>query len=370
MAKSPVSYDSLQRNEVQLTDVNVEYSDTALSLTDDEQDGLLHETPVSPVRRSSTGKSGLLAVVLWFVFNTSISNVNKILMASQEFKFPLTLTCCHMATCFLMSTLSLTTETPLFGGFSYQRTPSGTVRMRIFALAATFALSVVLGNIGLKYVYPSFAQMIGAATPIATVFLAVTVQGKSFHRNAYLALIPVTVGAVMCAKMEVNFHVVGFIALLGALATRALKSVLGDILLSGTNKDNEGKLDSMNLLYYMSQSSATLLFAFALFFEVPSLLSSEELWLKGTWTPATDWPSWLILSSLNAFLCNLTNFLVTKHFSAVTLQVLGAFKLSLGIAVSLLVFHNAITKLAALGVVLIVFGSYQYGRWRKVAPSA
>ena len=79
---------------------------------------------------------------------------------------------------------------------------------------------------------------------------------------------------------------------------------------------NREKLNSMNLLLYMSPIAVIVLLPAALIMEhnvvdVTISLGREH---KSMWLL-------LLLNSVTAYAANLTNFLVTKHTSALTLQV-------------------------------------------------
>ncbi|KAJ6385084.1 hypothetical protein OIU77_028310 [Salix suchowensis] len=52
---------------------------------------------------------------------------------------------------------------------------------------------------------------------------------------------------------------------------------------------------------------------------------------------------YLIFNSSLAYLVNLTNFLVTKHTSALTLQVLGNAKGAVAVVISIFIFRNPVS---------------------------
>lgn len=68
-----------------------------------------------------------------------------------------------------------------------------------------------------------------------------------------------------------------------------------------------------------------------------------------------------------AFVVNLTNFLVTHHCGALTLQVLGNAKGVVAAALSVLIFRNPVTLLGGLGYAITMVGVVAYSESRKVA---
>ncbi|XP_039004282.1 probable sugar phosphate/phosphate translocator At3g11320 [Hibiscus syriacus] len=116
----------------------------------------------------------------------------------------------------------------------------------------------------------------------------------------------------------------------------------------------------MNLLLFMAP--------IAVVFLLPATLIMEENVVGTTVALARDdvnivW--YLIFNSALAYFVNLTNFLVTKHTSALTLQVLGNGKGAVAVVVSILFFKNPISVTGLLGYTLTVSGVILYGEAKK-----
>lgn len=143
---------------------------------------------------------------------------------------------------------------------------------------------------------------------------------------------------------------------IGATAARALKTVLQGILLSSEGE----KLNSMNLLLYMAPIAVILLLPATLFMEDNVVGVTIEL-AKKDFTIV-----WLLLfNSCLSYFVNLTNFLVTKHTSALTLQVLGNAKGAVAVVVSILIFKNPVSVTGMLGYTLTVIGVILYSESKK-----
>lgn len=228
--------------------------------------------------------------------------------------------------------------------------------LKIVALSLIFSFSVVCGNTSLKYLPVSFNQAIGATTPFFTAIFAVLITCKRESTVVYMALVPVVLGIVVASRSEPLFHLLGFLVCLGSTAGRALKSVVQGILLTSEAE----KLHSMNLLLYMAPISGLVLLPFTLMWEGNVLAVTLE--------KAKDDPSILFLLFGNmtvAYLVNLTNFLVTKHTSALTLQVLGNAKAAVAAVVSVLIFRNPVTVMGMTGFVITIIGVVLYSEAKK-----
>ncbi|CAI0411053.1 unnamed protein product [Linum tenue] len=291
-------------------------------------------------------------VACWYSSNIGVLLMNKFLLSIYEFKFPIFLTMCHMTACSLFSYISIVwmKVVPL------QTIRSRTQFFKISALSMIFCVSVVFGNISLRFLPVSFNQAVGATTPFFTAVFAYAMTLKREAWLTYLTLVPVVTGVIIATGGEPSFHLFGFIMCIAATAARALKSVVQGILLSSEGE----KLNSMNLLLYMAP--------IAVVFLLPATLTMEGNVVGITLALARDDPKFmwmLFFNSVLAFFVNLTNFLVTKHTSALTLQVLGNAKGAVAVVVSILIFKNPVSITGMLGYSLTVLGVILYSEVKK-----
>ncbi|XP_074582579.1 putative sugar phosphate/phosphate translocator At3g11320 [Curcuma longa] len=291
-------------------------------------------------------------VASWYASNIGVLLLNKYLLSNYGFRYPIFLTMCHMAACSLLSYVAI----------AWLRVaPMQTVRSRlqlvkIAALSLVFCGSVVSGNVSLKYLPVSFNQAVGATTPFFTAVFAYIMTVKRESWITYITLIPVVSGVIIASGGEPSFHLFGFLMCIGATAARALKSVLQGILLSSEGE----KLNSMNLLLYMAPIAVVLLLPAAIIMEenvVGITLALARKDIRIIW--------YLLLNSSLAYFVNLTNFLVTKHTSALTLQVLGNAKGAVAVVVSILIFKNPVTVTGMLGYTVTVIGVILYSEVKK-----
>uniref|UniRef100_A0A803LQX3 Sugar phosphate transporter domain-containing protein n=2 Tax=Chenopodium quinoa TaxID=63459 RepID=A0A803LQX3_CHEQI len=228
--------------------------------------------------------------------------------------------------------------------------------LKIFSLSVIFCFSVVCGNASLKYIPVSFNQAIGATTPFFTAIFAFVITCKKEAPIVYFSLLPVVLGIVIASNSEPLFHLFGFILCVGSTAGRALKSVVQGLLLTS---DSE-KLNSMNLLMYMAPMAAAVLLPFSLYIEGNvagiTIRKAKEDWFI---------VFLLVGNATVAYLVNLTNFLVTKHTSALTLQVLGNAKAAVAAVVSVLIFRNPVTAMGMVGFGVTVMGVVLYTQAKR-----
>jgi multidrug transporter EmrE-like cation transporter len=73
----------------------------------------------------------------------------------------------------------------------------------------------------------------------------------------------------------------------------------------------------------------------------------------------------LALNCLLAFSVNLTNFLVTKCTSPLTLQVLGNAKGAVAVVVSIFLFRNPVSPIGMFGYSITIMGVVAYSEAKK-----
>lgn len=290
-------------------------------------------------------------IAAWYFSNIGVILLNKYLLSVWGFKFPIFLTMCHMVMCaFLAFCVRVSGIVPRQGIKSRRHF------IKVAVLAVVFVTSVVGGNISLRYIPVSFNQAIGATTPFFTALLSLFIMRHKETAEVYVTLVPIVLGIVVASNSEPLFHLWGFLACFSATFARALKSVLQGLLL---NSEHE-KLDSLNLLLYMSPV-ALLVLVFATVAMEPTAFG--EFYQNSIDNPLFFWT--LTLNCVIAFSVNLTNFLVTKCTSPLTLQVLGNAKGAVAVVISILLFKNPVSSVGMIGYTITILGVVFYSEAKK-----
>ncbi|CAE7241594.1 unnamed protein product [Symbiodinium sp. CCMP2592] len=320
-------------------------------------------------------------VTSWFVLNITIASSTKWIFVHGRiclqdkgcttYQYPVAITVIHMIFSWMLCRVYIF---QLRRGLEGKTLGLAQQAREIMPLSLCFALSVAMGNLSLKYIYPSFNQMLGSMSPLITVLLAVVMQQKRFPLKTWLSMPVICVGLAVCSAKELNFNALGAFYASGATVLRAVKSLIQGRLLSTSHQ-----MDSVTLLYYMAPWAAMWLTLIMLFMEggEPLFLLLAVFDLQGLGTDGDGGVTGagqvvflLMLSGLNACLLNIANFLVTSYTSPVTLQVLGNVKSCLSIAVSVAIFRNSLTLEQAIGVCTCLIGVWMYNQKSSPGPSA
>ncbi|KAM0046087.1 putative sugar phosphate transporter domain-containing protein [Helianthus debilis subsp. tardiflorus] len=212
------------------------------------------------------------------------------------------------------------------------------------------------------YKYPIFLTMLHMLacsfySLLAIRWFQVVPFQQILSRRQFFKILALSVfGIVLASNSEPLFHLFGFLMCVGSTAGRALKSVVQGLLLSSESE----KLHSMNLLLYMAPMAAMILLPFSLYIEGNVLSVTLEKAKSDSFMILL-----LVGNATVAYLVNLTNFLVTKHTSALTLQVLGNAKAAVAAVVSVLIFKNPVTVMGISGFAVTIMGVVLYSEARR-----
>eukprot|EP00929_Paragymnodinium_shiwhaense_P076659 TRINITY_DN39447_c0_g1_i1.p1 TRINITY_DN39447_c0_g1~~TRINITY_DN39447_c0_g1_i1.p1 ORF type:complete len:362 (-),score=80.60 TRINITY_DN39447_c0_g1_i1:494-1579(-) len=331
-------------------------------------------------------------IAAWFALNISIGSLTKWLFlygeicipgsGCKKFDFPLTMTALHMLVSRIVCYIIIYHMREEPKGMQL----SGMQRFyKVGPLAACFAASVGMGNASLSYIFPSFKQMVGSASPLVTVAMSVLLAHKRYNWWTWISMPFICGGLWICARKELHFSVMGTVLTVGAMVMRSLKSIVQAKLLS-----KEERIEPVTLLYYMSAYSAVVVFAMALLMEGTEPLellfvglqdlaqrSSSAEPIDATDLskdkPRASGPLYviilLLLSGFNACFLNISGFFTTRYTSAVTLQVLGSVKSCLGIVISVAILHNPLKPAQGVGVLVCLLGVWIYDRKSSVVQT-
>lgn len=186
--------------------------------------------------------------------------------------------------------------------------------------------------------------------------LAVAMLGSRESPAIYATLPPIIGGVAIAAGFEPSFHLVGCIYSFAATSARAFKSVLQGILLA----DSADRIDSQAFLRRVGSWAAVMLLPATLILE-PGAITSTARACRAD--PALT--AFLAVNAILSYVVNLTNFLVTKQTSPLTLQVLGNAKGLFATAVSGAFFHNPVSSAGMTRYGIAVLGAFGYASLKK-----
>mmetsp|Transcript_40226 Transcript_40226/g.113910 ORF Transcript_40226/g.113910 Transcript_40226/m.113910 type:complete len:337 (-) Transcript_40226:271-1281(-) len=297
-------------------------------------------------------------VCAWYFWSSAVIFTNRHLLTSG-LTAPISLTLIHMTGSSIFANGAVS-----FGGFEKQYLQSRKQTLKVALLSATFGTSVVCGTATLRFIPVSFNELIAATTPLfAAVFTYLTMKESQGYAKS-LSLIVIALGCMIASKGEASWNLVGFLLSVTATATRAMRTVLGELLMASETE----KLSSMNLLRYMSSMVVLMLIPVVLVVEGHGQLVNVVLGelARGN----SSFVFWFFFNIVSAFSVNWCQLLVTKYVGSVAQQVLGIFKGVSSSILSVFIFRNPVTVMAGFGYLTTVAGVAGYTTLRHYENQA
>lgn len=261
---------------------------------------------------------------------------NKLVFQTYNFKYGTLLTFIH----FVFTALGLE-ACRQFGVFEKK---SVEIR-KVLPLCLSFCGFVVLTNLSLVYNSVGFYQLMKVLTTPFIVFIQTVWFGETFSAKVKLSLSVICVGVAIATVTDAEANVLGtFFATSALLVTSMYQIWVG-------TKQRELECSGYQLLYLQAPISAVLL--------IPCIPVLDNL------STLTEMPSRatlvaITLSSVLAFLVNLSIFLVIGKTSPVTYNVLGHFKLCVILTLGFVAFGSHLDFKNGTGTLITLAGVFWY----------
>lgn len=222
----------------------------------------------------------------------------------------------------------------------------------LLPLCVSFCGFVALTNLSLVYNSVGFYQLMKVLTTPIIVVIQTLFYGETFSTKIKLSLLLTCVGVAIATVTDSEANLVGTLVALSALLITCMYQIW-----VGT-KQKELECNSYQLLYWQAPVSAIML--------IPVIPLLDDL---STLKEMPDQPTIIaiLVSSVLAFLVNLSIFLVIGKTSPVTYNVLGHFKLTVILSLGFLFFGAPVDYRNITGILVTLSGVIWYTQL-KTAP--
>ncbi|KAL5600991.1 hypothetical protein BROUX41_005822 [Berkeleyomyces rouxiae] len=284
-------------------------------------------------------------VILWISVSGALIIMNKWILDTLNFRFPVLLTTYHLSFATVMTQLMSRTTNLLDGRKKINMTPE--VYMRgIVPIGVCFSLSLICGNMTYLYLSVSFIQMLKATTPVV-VLLSSWAMGNTQPKLSVLLNVSVIVlGVIVASFGEIEFVLIGFVYQILGIVFEALRLTMVEKLLSG-----EYKMDPLVSVYYFAPICAFMNFMVALYWEIPRVTYQDF---------ANVGMGVFLLNGCVAFTLNLSVVFLIGKTSAVVMTLCGVLKDVLLVASSMLIWNAPVTGLQFFGYAIALSGLVYY----------
>lgn len=229
------------------------------------------------------------------------------------------------------------------------------VPIAVFGCATT-----ILNNEGLDIIDVATVQLIKSTTPIFAAIFGWAAFGRKESLLAYPLFIITSIGVMIAVSDHLGekFSTLGLILVLGSAVTRAVASILSEVLMKSTDT-TKPTLSPMALVFYSNPVEIIILLPMFLGLELQNWdkkyqITSEHL---GNFTIA-------ILIIIDCFLVIALRFvtnLALRNTSAIAVSVFAQVKFIVSIVVSVAFFGYTLEFYKFIGVILVIIGTFFYG---------
>eukprot|EP00126_Sphaerothecum_destruens_P015623 Sdes_comp9655_c0_seq1m1151 len=299
----------------------------------------------------------LLLTLGWYAPSIGLTFYNRWLFREHSLRYPLSITCLHFFLNFLHSFVARRLLTHWEGGQERVTISARVYLSMILPTAVAAGLDIGLTNTSMIFISVTFITMLKSSTVVFMGIFAVVFGIEKFRFRLFFILLMISCGICMAVYSKVEFDLLGVVLCVCASLLSAFRWILTQILMQKKSL----KLDHpVDLLYFVSPLmglsllpvAASLegfsLFESALFFGAPSFsvtLTTFFLILFGAWL---------------AFIMIHMEFLLVRETSSVSMSVLGICKEILTIFISVVFFHEHLSRFNFLGLLLSIFGLVLY----------
>jgi len=276
---------------------------------------------------------------------------NKVILSSYSFKYPLTMTLCHMLMGLFFLNLLRAAKMINYATFDVN------LARKVVPVCMCFIANVVLGMVALRGTnIPMFATL-RRLTVMMVVLCEVLILRKKQTRLVVGSVVIMILGSFIGGWGDLQFDLFGYcMVLLNNLVT-----ALNLVFIKKTLLDTKLASDTFGVLYYNSLLSIPVLAFLALIFGEVSALPSFPFWGDVYFQFS------FIASAVMSFLMNYSTYWCTEVNSALTTSVTGQVKNVLSSFVALSMFGMRATPLLVLGLTVGLMGSmlYAYAVYKK-----
>lgn len=312
--------------------------------TKDVETGNIAIKNAKPVEESLTVQ--VFWLLAWMLNNVLVTMINKAAFAKVDFKYPFTLSAVHMACCLVGAQTYF-----LFSNNTKPKQLDAKDSKTIMFFSIIFSLNIAIGNVSLRWVSVNFNQIARSLVPVIAMTISMIFYHKNYSQERKWAVLPIVVGVVLSFYGDMSFTTVGVVYTLLCILLAALKVVVGGELLSG-----ELKLHEMDLLAKMCPLAFVQIGTIA-------LLNGEISQIISRWDELVGTSAFqvVLISGVLSFALNVCSFIANKVTSPLTLCISANVKQVLVVGLSTLYFGDSVSVVNAIGILIVIIGSYRYG---------
>ena len=287
----------------------------------------------------------LLYTLAWMCVSSGLIMLNKYILSSLKFEYPLTLCSLGMLFSGIVSAVLFKFFKVGYNGDDNQFKSFQEYCKIILPIGLASSLPLYWGNYAYLFISVSFIQMLKAFTPVITMIVLFIFGMERVRSSLMMAVLMMTLGTALASYGETDFNIIGFISMAISETMEALKLVAMQFLLAGPggSQTSKRKFGLFEGLYYFAPATFFWLLLGIVFTE-----GSRFLQMGGHIIMKENALIFLLASSMG-FGVNILTLGVVKYTSSLTYKIVAQVKNALTVYASVLIFHNAVTSMQITG---------------------
>ncbi|ORY02717.1 TPT-domain-containing protein [Basidiobolus meristosporus CBS 931.73] len=289
-----------------------------------------------------------LYCLLWYSTSSITNNIGKTILT--HFSYPVTLTFVQFG---LVAVLAFVIG-HVFGLTTIQA-PTRDILLPTLPISLFAIGGHVFSSVALSQVPVSFVHTVKALAPLFTVMLHKFIYNTEYPSGVYVSLLPLTLGVMLAFTFQMTVSFTGFAYALISCIIFVVQNMFSKRVLSKDRK----KLDKLNILFYSSLCSFTLMLPLWFYSEGFHLLFSEH-----SITLSSISTSQLLLdyflNGLSHFAQIMSSFTVLSLTTTVTYSIASLFKRVFVIVTAIIWFRQSVSFMQVVGFALTFYGLYLY----------
>ncbi|KAI8094497.1 triose-phosphate transporter family-domain-containing protein [Thamnidium elegans] len=301
----------------------------------------------------------LICCLMWYISSSLSSNSGKLIMNS--FRYPVTLTIVQFL--FVASWCAIMENLVKSRGI---KKPTKVIIQTIVPLSLFMIVGHVFSSISISRIPVSLVHTIKATAPLFTVLFYRFIFKVQYSSKVYTALIPLTFGVILACSFTLSNNVIGLSCAMGSCLVFVMQNIFSKKLLFKESKmgdSNPNKLDKMNMMFYSSFISFTLMIPLWFYSDGFKLLFGDiETQLD---ISTSRLLTYFLLNGTTHFAQNWFAFTTLNMSSPVTYSIASLVKRIFVIVMSIIWFGQHVSVTQSLGIVLTFIGLWMYQKAKR-----
>lgn len=286
---------------------------------------------------------------MWYFFSTAISVWNKHLLGMTEegLNMPLLLSSTHALVQYLLTLTFFRQKAAIVDQPTFIK--------NVMPCALAGAVEVGGANLSLVFISLSFYTMIKSSSPIFILLFAFAFGLEEPRVSLILIMLTICLGVAITVVGELQLNTMGLLLVLGATVASGFRWTITQILLQNSDFRNPiAVIRALAPIQFLS------LLLFSLIVEGPIAQFANMPSVKDGLVAFAS----MAFGGVLAFCMTMAEFSLIKATSTVTLSVAGIAKELVLLLASAIAFHDVLTPLNILGLVVSLAGIIAYNRYR------